>query len=198
MTIRVIGVAIVGVALVLGGCGTVRSPAHPTPTASEEERIQDVIARVAEAQGASDVDTIAALTCAKYRDRASAPTTDDVPRMNALPLDIFATVPPDRLAEDLGKEYAGASPESVRALVDALQARDEAAYKVAMAEVMAQTVKIHVDKVENLVVDGHTATADVTVVASTGGKTTYTPDPQQITLVKEDGQWKDCTPPEPE
>ena len=195
MVIRTAGVAIVGAALVLSGCSTVRDPAQPRPTASDNERIQDVITRVSEAQGPFDEDTIAELTCAKYRDQASAPTTEDVPPMNALPLDVFATVPPDKLAEDLGREYAGASAESVRALVDALQARDEAAYEVAMAEVMAQTVQIRVDKVENVVVDGDSATADVTVVASTGGKASYTPDPFQITLVKEDGRWKDCTPP---
>jgi hypothetical protein len=61
---------------------------------------------------------------------------------------------------------------------------------------MAQTVKVRVDKVENLVVDGDTATADVTLVASTGGKMSYTADASPITLVKEDGRWTDCTQPD--
>jgi flavin-binding protein dodecin len=114
--------------------------------------------------------------------------------MNTLPLDAFASLPPDKLAESLGDEYTGASPESLRALADALVRRDEAAYKVAMAEVMAQSMKIRVDKVENIVVKGDTATADVTLVIGAGGKVNYTEDPTQVVLVKEDGQWKDCTP----
>jgi hypothetical protein len=64
-----------------------------------------------------------------------------------------------------------------------------------MAGAIAQTVKARVDKVENLVVDGGTATADVTLVASTAGKMSYTSDASPITLVKEDGRWKDITPP---
>jgi hypothetical protein len=46
------------------------------------------------------------------------------------------------------------------------------------------------------VVDGDTATADVTLVASTGGKMSYTSDASPITLVVEDGQWKESTQPD--
>jgi hypothetical protein len=102
----------------------------------------------------------------------------------------------EKLAEALGKEYAGASRDSLRALADALIRRDEAAYIVAMAEVMVQTMEARIDKLENVVVDGDTATADASLVIDTGGKTTYTTDVNQFTLVKEDGQWKDCTPPD--
>jgi predicted Rdx family selenoprotein len=49
-------------------------------------------------------------------------------------------------------------------------------------------------KIENVLVNGDTATADVTLIIDTGGQFTYTADPSQFTLVKEDGQWKDCTP----
>ena len=113
--------------------------------------------------------------------------------MNALPLDLFATMSPETLAERLGEEYAGASAESLRALADALIRRDEAAYIEAMAEVMVQTMEVRIDKFENLVVNGDTATADASLVISTGGKMSYTTDVSQFTLVKEDGQWKDCT-----
>jgi hypothetical protein len=116
--------------------------------------------------------------------------------MNAMPLDLFSTMSPEKLADGLGQEYAGASPESVRALADALIRRDEAAYIDAMTEVMMQTMKVVVDKLGNVVVNGDTATADASLVISTGGKTSYTTDVSQFTLVKEDGQWKDCTPPD--
>jgi hypothetical protein len=166
-----------------------------TPTASDEDRIRDVIDRVAEAQGGADDGDLAAWTCAKYRDDiATGPSLDDVPPMNALPLDVFSTMSPEELAERLGVEYTGASAESVRALADALIRRDEAAYTEAMADVMVQTMKVRVDKLENVVVNGDTATADAALVISTGGKMSYTTDVSQFTLVREDGQWKDCTP----
>jgi hypothetical protein len=47
-----------------------------------------------------------------------------------------------------------------------------------------------------LVVDGDTATTGVTLVASTGGKMSYTADASPITLVEEDGRWKGCTQPD--
>jgi hypothetical protein len=106
--------------------GTVSAPAPTsTSTISDEDQISDVITRVSEAQAAVDIEKIASLTCAKYRDQVSGPSPDDVPPMNTLPLDA---------------EYAGASKETVQALADALIRRDEAAYKVAMAKVMAETM----------------------------------------------------------
>ncbi len=198
MVIRIIGVAIVGTATLLAGCGsdTVSAPAPTsTSTVSNEDQIRDVIDRVSEAQATSDVEGVKALTCTKYRDLVSEPEPTDVPPMNVLPLDAFSGMPPEKLADALGAEYAGASDASVRALADALLQRDEATYKVAMAKVMAETMKIRVDKVENLVVNGDTATADVTLDIGTGGKVSYKTNPNRITLVKEDGEWKECTPP---
>jgi hypothetical protein len=195
MVIRIIGVAFVGVALVLGGCGTVTRPAAaPKATISNEDQIRTVIARAAQAHASSDYDNIAALTCAKYYDQVGEPSPDDVPPMNAMPLDILGTMSPETLAQRLGVEYSGASPESLRALADALIHRDEAAYTEAMADVMVQTMRVHIDKFENLAINGDTATADASLVISTGGKTTYTTDISAFELVKEDGRWKDCTP----
>ena len=191
MTVRSIGVGLIGIVLVVAGC--TRSAPAPKPTVSEENQILSVIDRVS--QGLSDPDTVAKLTCAKYRDNVSGPSADDVPPMTALPLDLFSSMPPDVLVEQLGEEYAGASEASVRALVDALLRRDEPAYKEAMAKVMAETMQIRVDKVENLKITGDTATADVTLVLSTGGTISRTSDAGEIELVKEDGRWMDCTPP---
>jgi hypothetical protein len=182
--------------LVLAGCGAVTRPAAtPKPTVSDENQIGNVIARVSQAHASSDYDKIAALTCAKHRDQVGTPSADDVPPMDVLPLAAFATMSPEELAKRLGVEYAGASPESLRVLADALIRRDEAAYIDAMAEVMVQTMQARIDKLEHVVVDGDTATADASLVISTGGKASYTTDVSQFTLVKEDGRWKDCTPP---
>jgi hypothetical protein len=40
---------------------------------SDEDQISDVITRVSEAQAAVDIEKIASLTCAKYRDQVSGP-----------------------------------------------------------------------------------------------------------------------------
>ena len=195
MVIRNIGVAFVGLALLLPGCGACTRPASaPRPTVSDEDQIRSVIARVAQAHASSDYDNIAALTCAKYLDQVGAPSPGDVPPMNALPLEIFSTMSPETLAERLGEEYAGASADALRRLADALIRRDEAAYTEAMAEVMVDSMQVRVDKFENLEINGDTATADASLVIGTGGKTNYTTDVTQFVLVKENGRWKDCSP----
>jgi hypothetical protein len=195
MVIRNIGVAFVGLALLLAGCSACTRPAPaPRATVSDEDQIRSVITRAAQAHAASDYDSIAALTCAKYLRQIGAPSTDDVPPMNALPLEIFSTMSPETLAERLGEEYAGASTDALRRLADALIRGDEAKYTEAMAEVMVETMEVRVDKFENLEIDGDSATADASLVIGTGGKTSYTTDITQFVLVKENGRWKDCSP----
>lgn len=197
MVIRNIGVALVGLALLLPGATACSRPASaPRPIASDEDLIRSVIARVGQAHASSDYDNISAMTCAKYLDQVDVPSPDDVPPMTALPLDAFSTMSPDTLAERLGKEYAGASADVLRRLADALIRKDEPAYIEAMAEVMVETMQVRIDKFENLEINGDTATADASLVIGTGGKTTFTTDVTQFVLVKEDGRWKDCTPPD--
>jgi hypothetical protein len=70
---------------------------------------------------------------------------------------------------------------------------DEAAYTAAMTDVLKQSAKIKLDKVDNIKVNGDAATADVTLSFTLG-----TQPPENVTttahLVREGGQWKDCTP----
>jgi hypothetical protein len=202
MIIRTVAAALIGMTPLLAGCGgdAAEPAAQATPTVSDEEQIRQVITEVTQAHVASDMTKVAALTCAKYRDQASSGGEGgsdmmQVPPMNVLPVDALATLGPDQLAENLGKEYVGASPESVRALAEALINRDEAAYTTAMTDVMAQSLKISVDTLENVAVDGDTATADARIVLSMGGKMSYTLTDGQVTLVREDGQWKECAIP---
>lgn len=185
-------ILLIGIVPLLAGSGAV---ARAAP-GSDEEQIRQVVIQVAET---SDPDVIASLTCAKYLDslggsETTVPLTDVVPPMSVYPELVF-TIDPDQLARNMANEYTGASPESLRALADALHRRDEAAYTTAMADVMSQTLTMRVDKVTNVVVTGDTATADATIVASMGGKMSYT-DVAKLSLVREGGQWKDCTAPE--
>jgi hypothetical protein len=69
-------------------------------------------------------------------------------------------------------------------------------YIAAMSDVMTETMEVRIDEFENLAINGDNATADASFVIGTGGKTNYTTDVTQFALVKEDGRWKDCTPPD--
>jgi hypothetical protein len=69
-----------------------------------------------------------------------------------------------------------------------------AKYRDQASEPILAAMQFKLGKIENVLVNGDTATADVTLIIDTGGQFTYTADPSQFTLVKEDGQWKDCTP----
>ena len=192
MVTRIVTAAIAGIAPLLAGFGAVAQAAP----GSDEEQIRQVVIQMAET---SDPAVITSLTCAKYLDplggsETAVPMTDIVPPMSVYPEVVF-TIDPDQLARNMANEYTGASPESLRALADALHRRDEAAYTTAMADVMTQSLTMRVDKVTDIVVTGDTATADATVVASMGGKMSYT-DVAKLSLVREGGQWKDCTAPE--
>jgi len=70
----------------------------------------------------------------------------------------------------------------------------EQAYKEAFMEVVRQSSKLTLGKVENIKITGDTATADVTTTQQTGTEPPKT-DTTTNEFVKEDGQWKDCEPP---
>jgi hypothetical protein len=196
MVIRNIAIALVGAAL-LAGCGsdTASAPspsASPTPTASDEEQIRDLLTKATEATSTWDAAKMAGLSCDKYSKEEGA-FEGMVPPISTFPADTVATMGPEAFANGLTEQFAGASPESTRAVADAVIANDEAAYKKAMTDVMKQSMTLRLDKVDNIVVTGDTATADVTVTAIIGGQQEQTQS-DKAELVKEDGEWKDCTP----
>ena len=104
----------------------------------------------------------------------------------------MASIGPEKFAQNLGEQFTGASPESLRAAADAVIANDEAAYVPAMKEVLEKSMQFRLDSVDNIVVSGDTATADVTATVNVGAQPART-STDQAQLVKEDGQWKDCT-----
>jgi hypothetical protein len=62
----------------------------------------------------------------------------------------------------------------------------------AMKDVMKKSMTLRLDKVDNIVVTGDAATADLTMTAIVGAKPSRT-QVDQATLVREGGHWKDCT-----
>ncbi len=112
--------------------------------------------------------------------------------MSTFPRDAVASMGPENFAENLAERFTGASDESVRAVAEAVMNNDEAAYMTAMKDVMKKSMTLRLDKVDNIVVTDDTATADLTMTAIVGAKPPQT-QVDQATLVREDGQWKDCT-----
>jgi hypothetical protein len=194
MIIRNVAIALVAAAL-LAGCGSDTAPApapSPAPTASDEEQIRDVLDKATEATGSWDAAKMAELSCEKYSSEEGA-FDGMVPPMSTFPADTVTAMGAETFANNLTEQFAGAAPESTRAVADAVIAGDEAAYLTAMMDVMQQSMTLRLDKVENIVVTGDTATADVTITAIIGGQQEQTQS-DKAELVKEDGEWKDCTP----
>lgn len=194
MVMRIVGVAVVAFASLLGGCSTDSGPvSSPTPTATvttDEVHIREVLARVADASW--DAAKTAELTCAKYREGRNTSPEGLVP-----PMEVLRPEPPidaNRFAQTLAEQFTGASTEATRAVADAVIANDQQAYRAAMTEVVKQSTKVRLDKADNIVVDGDTATADVSLTLTIGNRSQTAT--RNVTLVREDGKWKDCTPPE--
>jgi hypothetical protein len=192
MAIRGALVTLVGFCALLGGCSKDTPPAPPaTPTVSAEDQIREVLTAATEATSTLDSAKMADLTCAKLRDRASS-FTDLVPPISTFPQEAVASIGAEQFAQNLGEQFTGASPESLRAAADAVIANDEAAYVPAMKDVLKNSMQFRLDSVDNIVVTGDTATADVTVTVTVGAQPSRT-ETDQAQLVTEDGQWKDCT-----
>jgi PBP1b-binding outer membrane lipoprotein LpoB len=205
--IRIAGVAIVGAALVLSGCSgksdtaatstssvAKESSAAPTPKASDDDQIRDVMNQESAAFSAWDFAKVGTFTCAKFRSYATS-VDSAIPPMKMFSADTAASMGAQEYGAQIGQEFAGASEQSLQAVADAIIRQDEAAYKAAMLDVVKQTMSVQLVKVDNIVVNGDTATADATLTQRVGNK-----EPQSrtsaITLVREGGTWLDCTPPE--
>jgi hypothetical protein len=205
--VRIAGVVVIGAALVLSGCGDKgssaatptssapkESSAQPTPQASDEEQIRDAMSKESAAFSAWDFDTVAQYTCAKYRDHAKS-VDSAIPAMKMFSADSAASMGAQAFAAQLGQEFPGASDQSLQAVADALIRQDEAAYKAAMFDVVKQSMSVQFVGIDNIVITGDSATGNATVTQRIGNK-----EPQsrtsQVTFVREDGKWLDCTAPD--
>jgi hypothetical protein len=206
MDIRIAGIATVAAALLVAGCGDKSAPpaastssaaatsaAAPTAKASDEDQIRDVLTQEGAAFTAWNFDKVGEFTCPQFREKATS-TDGAIPPMSMFPAAAAASVGPQKFADQIGAQFTGASNESLLAVADAVIRQDEPAYKPAMLEVVKQSMSIHLVLVDNIVVKGDAATADVTLTQRLGQQppdTKTTP----ATLVKMDGKWLDCTPP---
>lgn len=207
MNIRIVGAALVGTALVISGCSdkgetpaepassaAQTSTAAPAPKASDEDQVRDVLTQEGAAFAVWNFEKVGDLTCPQFREQAMS-TEGAVPPMSAFPAEAAASIGRQGFAEQLGAQFVGASNETLTAVADAVIRQDEGAYKAAMLDVVKQSMSIQLVNVDNIVVKGDSATADVTLTQRVGKQppeTRTTP----ATLVRMDGKWLDCTPPD--
>ena len=194
MVIRIIGAVLVGFTPLFAGCSTASAPApQAAPAVSDEDQIRDVLEQEGDAISTWDGAKLAALTCAEYRDQAGS-FEDMAPPMSSFQIPGIETVTPEALAEQIVVGFPGATDESALAAAEAVLSNDQVAYQTAMTEVMQQSTTIKLEKVDNIKVDGDTATADLTLSLTVAGREAPSED-RGVTLIREDGKWLDCTPP---
>jgi|SRR5690348_2964521 len=208
MFIRIAGAGIpvlAVVALTISGCGSQDSSTPQTPTAaptssvapqpaSDEDQVRGVLTQEGAAFTAWDFDTVGRLTCTQFREQAKSPDKA-IPPMTMFAASDAAAVGPQGFADQLGKQFTGASNDSLLKVADAVIGQDAAAYKTSMLDVVKQSMTTVLVQVDNVVINGDNATADITVTQRLGMQA---PDTRTMpaSLVREDGQWKDCTPPD--
>lgn len=205
MVIRacVVGIAVLAVA----GCGS-ESESAPEATSSSavasvapvsaEQQIRDLVAQEGKALSGFDFNRLAELTCVQYREAVRNQVDTLFPPISAAgaPGEL-AGAPVDLLTSGFKRQHPTASDATINQLVDALIRYDEPAYKAANLEILRQTSKASIDKVENIKVTGDKATADLTTTWVFGENPPATAT-QPNAFVKENGRWLDCQPPTPQ
>jgi hypothetical protein len=187
-----IAVAGLVVAALVAGCD---SSANPAATAvSDDQLIRAALIQEGAATSAWDFDAVADLTCEKYREHARTQQDRLIPPMSTFDEIEPAVLGPDMLGAILRDKIAGSSPEMTDAVARALISKDRTAYTQAMKSLIQQTSSMKLTNIQNVRVTGDTATADATNTSALAGEQPRT-ETRSIQLVREDGHWKDCTPP---
>ncbi|CDP87254.1 hypothetical protein BN975_03272 [Mycolicibacterium farcinogenes] len=199
---------IVGIAvLTIAGCGSESEPAATSSSAADassaapvsaEQQIRDLVAKEKTALAKFDFNSLAELTCLQYRDAVRNQADTLFPPLSAAgaPGEL-AGAPVDLLRSGFKRQHPTASDATINQLVDALIRSDEPAYKAANLEILRQTSKATIDKVENIKITGDKATADLTTTWMIGENPPATAT-QPNAYAKEDGHWLDCQSPTPQ
>jgi hypothetical protein len=187
-------VALAAAALTVAGCSSDSEPASARSAVSDDQLVRAALIQEGAATSAWDFDSVAGLTCEKYREHARSQWDRLLPPMSTFDDIEPAVLGADTLGAILKYKIAGSSDVTTSALAQALISEDQAAYAQAMKVVIQQTSSIKLVNVENVKVTGDTATADATITSALAGEPPQT-DTRLIQLVREGGRWKDCTPP---
>lgn len=190
----------------VAGCGSAEDSAGDsaaTPSSavtsaapvSAEQQIRDLVAQEETALAGFDFNRMAELTCLQYREAVRDQVNTLFPPLSAAgaPGEL-AGAPVDLLRSGFKRQHPTASDATINQLVDALIRYDEPAYQAANLEILRQTSKATIDKVENIKITGDKATADLTTTWVFGENPPATAT-QPNAFAKEDGKWLDCQAP---
>jgi len=185
------------------GChthSTAPTPASATARTAannaDERQLRDLYAHLVSALGRHDTAERVRLTCAQYQSLVQSYADNDP----ILQIDFFG--PPDevrRLGVDAATDkfltaLAPASRDAVHNVVEAIIEGDAAQYKAAVARVEQEGSTATLDRIDNIHIAGDTATFDGAFTLKA-----FTRPPEVVNgsnhAVREDDQWKDCTPP---
>ena len=141
-----------------------------------------------------DVERLVTLTCKEFKDRERAAAAALLPTITDFATPAQAADP--AFLADLERRLEvddGMSPADAAALVSAIRSQDQLTFAVAAGPYVAAQSQVTDVKAERIMVDGNTATAQVTTTVQQRGE-----EPQTVTekqrFIREDGVWVECTP----
>jgi hypothetical protein len=169
-----------------------------TPSSDDADQLalRNLYTQLVDALGHHDTAAQVDLTCTRYQSDV-AHQADQDPMLN---IDYFGApdevrqLGRDAATEKMHAALAPASKQSVEAVVDAIIDDDLPRYKTAIKRLEQEGTTTTLDKIDSIDITGDTATV-------TGAYTmrAFTSPPKVIAganqAVREDGHWKDCTPP---
>ncbi|MCV7286690.1 hypothetical protein H7J87_15285 [Mycolicibacterium wolinskyi] len=146
---------------------------------------------------ASDTKTLADLTCPQYRASVSEPTVP-VPPVQSLATaeQIAADGFADALSEQLTADYPRSSEQTITQLVDAVIRQDQEAFGTALLTVVRENTIIDIVKVDDLKVEGNSASARVTTRFSFGTDSEQSKT-RTMNFEKAGNDWQLCSPIQP-
>jgi hypothetical protein len=194
-------IVIVGAALVVAfapvvGCGSDSKSESGSSAESDEQQIRDLVDEQEAAVEDLDFDKMADLTCEKYREDVRNQKDELIPPISDYGTkQELAETSRAELVDEFKTQFPDASDATIERFADALVSYDEEAYNESFLDLVRESSSITVDKVENIKIDGDTATADITSTSTSGDEAPETKtEPNKY--VKEDGKWLDCEKPE--
>lgn len=173
------------------------TPAAPSPRtrAGDAAAIRQLVDSQRQGMDQFDIERLVETTCAQRKDEWRTLWNESVIPMSQLGTADDAATPQfvGRLREEWRTTYPTVSSGAVDSVVDAFAAQNKSAFRTAYLGFLAEAFAVSDAKVEDIVVTGDTAQADVTYTSEFAGgppETEKTPTP----FVFEDGRWKDCEP----
>jgi hypothetical protein len=162
---------------------------------NEDQQIRELYQQGNAAVEDFDVEKMIDLTCAKYVPQIQTNVDKTIPPMSSFgtPGQLSA-LGVDKISSLLGQSFKPASDEAIAKVAQALVYNDEPGYHAAMIVVLREGTTKKLDKIENISVKGDTATADTTTTEKVFGEPAKT-ETDSSQAVRENGKWKDCTPP---